>query len=152
MAREPDIFDRLLEIAFLLQQDMASSFQGTALTPARAHLLWELHRLGPSPQQALATALDVSPRNVTGLVDALEDAGFVERRPHPHDRRATSVTLTARGTETVKGMVRERQQTADRLADALDPGRLPEFRRDLDTVTERLRSLVAGAKDVRTAP
>ncbi len=41
-------------------------------------------------QRALADALQVTPRNVTGLVDALADSGFVERAPHPTDRRARS--------------------------------------------------------------
>ena len=142
MSADLDVFDRLLEIALLLQQDMASSFEGTVLTPARAHALWELHRLGPSTQQAVAAALDVTPRNVTGLVDALEAAGYVERRPHPTDRRATSVTLTDLGAETVNGMLRDRQQAAAQLAAALDPDRLVEFRRDLDAVAERLQTMV----------
>ena len=88
MSVQLHIFDRLLQIALLIQEDMASSFAGTGLTTARTHLLWELHQLGPSTQQALAAALKVSPRNVTGLVDALEAGGFAERRPHPTDRRA----------------------------------------------------------------
>ena len=40
-------------------------------------------------------------RNVTGLVDALEGAGFVTRSPHPTDRRATVVSLTPQGTNLV---------------------------------------------------
>ena len=37
-------------------------------------------------------------RNVTGLIDALEHDGLVERLPHPSDRRATLVRLTVAGT------------------------------------------------------
>ena len=97
MAEHLHVFDRLLEIALLIQDDLANFFTGTGLTPSRTHLLWELHRLGPCTQQALATALNVTPRNVTGLVDALEAGGFVDRRLHPNDRRATLVTLTELG-------------------------------------------------------
>ncbi|MEN3610618.1 MarR family transcriptional regulator [Plantactinospora sp. ZYX-F-223] len=42
----------------------------------------------------LSQALKCTPRNVTGLVDALEAAGFVARSAHPTDRRATVVSLT----------------------------------------------------------
>ena len=97
MSTPTRIFDRLLEIALLFDADLARSFAGTALTTSRTHLLWVLHRVGPSTQRALAKALQVSPRNVTGLVDALEAAGYVERRPHPSDRRALLVTLTEQG-------------------------------------------------------
>ena len=54
MSSAAAIFDRLLQIALLIQDDMARYFADTALTPARTHLLWELNRLGPSTQQALA--------------------------------------------------------------------------------------------------
>lgn len=48
-------------------------------------------------QKELSQALRCTPRNVTGLLDALEDSGLVVRRPHPDDRRATLVDLTTRG-------------------------------------------------------
>lgn len=80
---DTEILDRLLRIADLIQQDMAATFSGTGLNPARVHLLWELHQRGPSTQQTLAKALAVTPAYVTGLVDALETHGFAERRRHP---------------------------------------------------------------------
>ena len=61
--------------------------------------MWLLHQHGPSTQRELAEALGVSARNVTGLVDALVETGFVTRGPHPTDRRATLVSLTAHGAE-----------------------------------------------------
>ena len=54
MASELHVFDRLMEIAVLIQADLVRSFAGTGLTTSRTHLLWELHRMGPSTQQALA--------------------------------------------------------------------------------------------------
>jgi DNA-binding MarR family transcriptional regulator len=136
------IFDRLLEIALLFDADLERSFAGTALTASRTHLLWELHRLGPCTQRALATALQVSPRNVTGLVDALEAAGYVVRRPHPSDRRAILVTLTDQGVRTMAGMARDRERIAAQLVAGIGAGRLDELSRDLDLITERLHTLV----------
>ena len=46
---------------------------------------------------AIAGYLNVTPRNVTGLVDGLEAAGLVERVPDPADRRATIVRMTPEG-------------------------------------------------------
>jgi DNA-binding MarR family transcriptional regulator len=136
------VFDRLLEIALLIQDDLTSYFTGTGLTPARTHLLWELHRLGPSTQQTLATALNVTPRNVTGLVDALEAGGFVDRRPHPSDRRATLVTLTELGTKTTAEMARGRELIASELVAGFGDNQLDQFIGNLDTVAERLHEML----------
>ena len=145
MTTPEQIFDRLLEIALLIQEDLAASFAGTGLTAARTHLLWVLHHSGPSNQQSLATELGVSPRNVTGLVDALEAGGYVARQPHPSDRRATLVTLTERGTETVATMVRDRQDIAARLVEGFGDVRLGRLGTDLDTIAERLHQMVEAA-------
>ena len=139
------VFDRLLQIALLIQDDLARSFADSELTVARTHLLWALHRLGPSTQQALATALKVTARNVTGLVDALEATNFVTRRPHHSDRRATLVTLTDRGRRTMTEMEQQRRQTAAELVADLDPARLETFAQGLDSVAARLQALSQAA-------
>ncbi|MEA2681944.1 MAG: hypothetical protein QOK05_272 [Chloroflexota bacterium] len=45
----------------------------------------------------IATWLDVTPRNVTAIVDALETMGLVARVPDPRDRRAFILELTPAG-------------------------------------------------------
>ena len=145
MTAPEQIFDRLLEIALLIQEDLAASFATTGLTTSRTHLLWVLHHSGPSNQQTLAAALSVSPRNVTGLVDALESGGFVERRPHPSDRRATLVTLTERGTATMAEMARDRQAIAAQLVEGFGDARLDRLGTDLEAIADRLHQMVAAA-------
>jgi DNA-binding MarR family transcriptional regulator len=103
----------------------------------RAHLLWELHQRGPATQAALASALRVTPRNVTGLVDGLAESGFLTREPHPSDRRATLVSLTAQGAEVMAEMDRGHKELAERLF-----GGMPDFDAfagGLDLVLRRLR-------------
>ena len=111
------------------------------LTLPRVHLTWLLHQQGPQTQRALADAMKVTPRNVTGLVDALVDTGFVTREPHPTDRRATLVSLTSHGAATMTAMAREH----DGLA-ALLFGDMPErdaFARGLDHLLGRFRDAIA---------
>jgi DNA-binding MarR family transcriptional regulator len=140
-----DVFDRLLQIALLIQEDLARSFADTGLTVPRTHLLWELHRLGTSTQKTLATALKVSPRNVTGLVDALEAAGYVARRSHPNDRRAVLVTLTDQGSQTMAQMEHERSQIAAELLADLDADRQERLLEGLDSIVARLQGLMETA-------
>jgi DNA-binding MarR family transcriptional regulator len=95
-----EALDRVLELAAVLQTDTVRSLARNGLTPARAHVLWELQHRGPLPQRALAEALRGSACNVTGLVDALEETGFVTREPHPIDRRTTLASFTEAGART----------------------------------------------------
>lgn len=46
-------------------------------------------------------------RNITGLVDRMEDDGLVARRANPDDRRSFIVSLTSRGREIFEEMAIE---------------------------------------------
>lgn len=137
------ILDRVLALSDLLQKDMARAFAGTGLTTARVQLLWLLHHAGPSTQQDLARSLEVSARNITGLVDALEQAGYVIRKPHPSDRRAVSVTLTEAGEAAMAEMTNDYAALSTELIAAIAPADLPAVERGLDALTRRTSELMA---------
>jgi DNA-binding MarR family transcriptional regulator len=135
-------FDRTLELAVLLNEDMDSSLARDGLTRSRAHVLWELHQRGPVTQRVLAGALAVSARNITGLVDALVATGFVTREPHPRDRRATLVTLTATGAAAAEEMDRGRRDLAHALFSGMPREQFDGYAEGLDAVLTRLGELI----------
>ena len=135
--------DRVLELTVLLARDMAEGLAHEGLTESRAHLVWELQRLGPCPQRALADALHVTPRTITTLIDGLEATGFVTREPHPTDRRATLVTFTPRGRATAQALVDGHRRLARELFEDLSVDVLDGFDTGLVHVIDRLRSLSA---------
>ena len=54
-----------------------------------------LLRLGPGINQAaLAELMDIQPISLARLIDRMEVAGWVERKPDPNDRRAVQLFLT----------------------------------------------------------
>lgn len=138
---------QLLELTVLLGEDMSRSLARDGLTGPRAHLLWELGQRGPTTQQSLARALGVTPRNVTGLVDGLVQTGFVERRPHPSDRRATLVTFTERGERIAEEFHRGRAQVAELLFADLPDELFTPFVEAMDRVLVRLRAALAEAAE-----
>ena len=69
-------------------------------------ILLELKRERRRTQQELARAVGIEGATLTRHLDALEDAGLVERAAHPDDRRATQVELTAEGEETFQRLRR----------------------------------------------
>jgi DNA-binding MarR family transcriptional regulator len=142
LERQTAVLDQVLEVAVLINQDMNSSLGEYGLTPSRTHLLWELFHRGSSTQRVLADALGVTPRNVTGLVDVLEETGYVTRKPHPADRRATLVTLTDHGAEVMTGMQKGQEDFARLLFADLGDRQLEALNRGLTRVLNRLRELV----------
>ena len=71
---------------------------------ARLSLLQALHCGGPAIMRDLGTQLGATPRNMTAMVDTLEQAQLVVRRPHPNDRRATMIELSPAGARAADGI------------------------------------------------
>ena len=60
-------------------------------------LLQALNWSGPAIMREMGDRLLITPRNMTAMVDQLEGANLVVRRPYPADRRATLLELTPAG-------------------------------------------------------
>ncbi len=54
---------------------------------------------------SLSEYLDISSASTTKLLDRLEDAGHIERSPHPSDRRALMITITQKTHQRVHDTV-----------------------------------------------
>ncbi len=65
------------------------------------------HNPGITARQ-LCHALGILPPNMVGVVGGFEKRGLIERRPHPSDRRAQGLHLSAQG----QALMREAEQTA----------------------------------------
>lgn len=144
-------FDQVLELAVLMNDDMTRSLARDGLTVSRAHLLWVLGERGPTTQRALADALDVSARNITGLVDGLVATGFVTRQPHPTDRRATLISFTEHGEAITKVMQEGQQELASDLFADMPPRQLACFVKGLGEVLDRLRNRIAEDREATHA-
>lgn len=137
-SRDRAALDRLLELAVVISHDMAAGLSALGLTEARTRVLWELRRRGPLTQRQLAEAFDVTPRNITGLVDALVETEFVTRQAHPHDRRATLVTFTAKGAALADELERGHEEFAHLLFAGMSDDALAGFTAGVDQVLTRL--------------
>lgn len=94
---------------------MKAGLRDENLTFARMRLLWAIEAAGPQIMSELKDTLGVTARSVTSLVDGLEADGYVTRRPHPEDRRATVIELTPDGEEAMERVHRLHQARAAEL-------------------------------------
>ena len=116
-----------------------SRLRDRGLTYARMRLLGALHCNGPQIMTSISDELCVTRRNVTALVDALEEEGLVRRQPHPTDRRATVIELTRKGERTADAMYDEHREAVSELFLELSEEDRVELVRLLGLLREALR-------------
>jgi DNA-binding MarR family transcriptional regulator len=109
------------------------------ISMAQLHVMNLLERHGEMPMSRLAEMIDVSDSNATGLIDRVEERGFVERIRVATDRRMVMVRLTATGRQILDDIEEGREQILGRVLDQLDPVQLA----GLATAMTDLREAVA---------
>jgi len=131
---------RLLRTADLAHAALAEGLAGHGLQPGWFDLLAALRRAGPpyerNPTQLMRATM-LSSGGMTKRLDRLVEAGLVERRPDPADRRGVLVRLSPRGKAVVDRAVETHVANEERLLRSLSES----DRRALDGL---LRTLLAG--------
>jgi DNA-binding MarR family transcriptional regulator len=103
-----EAFAALRWAAKLAHQSMERWADKHDLSEGRLQILFRLrHQRDGVALGELAAMLNVSPRNVTGLIDNLERDGLVARVPDPGDRRSVQATLTEKGRKRIDSIWRD---------------------------------------------
>jgi DNA-binding MarR family transcriptional regulator len=127
------IFGRLVEAYASLRHRLDEEMQCETGLP----LLWYgvLLHVGRSPEgvrpmSELTAATAFTSGGVTRLVDRMEAAGYVERRPCPTDRRVQFVGLTEKGREMLERASRiHARGIQEHMLDALSADEIDELDR-----------------------
>ncbi|RDS82543.1 MarR family winged helix-turn-helix transcriptional regulator [Dyella psychrodurans] len=106
MTKAEDIsFGYLLnDITLLFRKHFDRRAVKFGLTRAQWRATKMLHHREGLRQTELAEFLEMEPIAVGRVIDRLQAAGFVERRPDPKDRRAWRLYTTAQASEVVDDM------------------------------------------------
>ena len=128
---------RLLRTAQLAERALADGLAPHELQPGWFDLLAALRRSGEpyelNPTE-LAQATMLTSGGMTKRLDRLAEAGLVERRPDPDDRRGTRVRLTRQGRNAIDNAIGTHVANERRLLQSLKPAE----RRELDALLRRL--------------
>jgi DNA-binding MarR family transcriptional regulator len=81
---------------------VAEALESIGLTPALFGILNLLGAREGAIQQEIGSAMGIDPSTMVALIDELERGGLAKRRPHPKDRRAREVVITAKGRRTLE--------------------------------------------------
>lgn len=94
------------------------------ISMAQLHVMHLLEGHGELAMSRLADMLDVSFSAATGLVDRVEERGFVERIRVPEDRRIVLVRITAAGRQMLDDAEQARTALLEHVLDRLDEAQL----------------------------
>lgn len=131
------LFGRLFRSAHLADTALAQMLAEFSLQPGWFDVLAALRRSGPpyelNPTQ-LTRATLLSSGGMTKRLDRLSEAGLVERRPDPDDRRGTLIRLTRRGKATIDKAIEAHVANEEDLLRPLSPAQ----RRSLNELLGKL--------------
>jgi DNA-binding MarR family transcriptional regulator len=108
------VLDELGRVVRHLTRISGGPDEGPPMTSTQRLALFELVEEGPMRLNDLAARMGISAPTASRAVDALADAGLIERLTDPNDRRALHIELTSEGRDRV-----ERRKA--RVAEAFRP-------------------------------
>lgn len=132
----------LHDVARLLRKRFDQNARDLGLTRAQWQVLAHLARNEGIHQGGLAEILELEPISLARILDRLQTAGLVERRPHPKDRRIRLLFLRAKAHPVLERM---RAIGAATRAEALEG--VPEAEREqlIHILTAMKENLIAAS-------
>lgn len=97
MNDQESLYNLIKETFIVLDDGDRRLFSRFGLTPPRFYVLHHISEEPGISSSDLSQKLLCDKSNVTRIVRGLEEAGYLERRPHEHDGRAHRLYLTAVG-------------------------------------------------------
>lgn len=130
----------LSDTARLLRRRFDDRARTIGVTRAQWRTLTVLSRHEGATQGALAELLEVEPITLCRMIDRLEDAGHVERRRPPADRRAWNIYLTDRSRPLIEQLRTLGEEVVDDALAGLNPEARTALTRSLEQVRANLSS------------
>jgi DNA-binding MarR family transcriptional regulator len=90
----------------------------------------------------LAAQLGVTKQGAAKLVTSLVETGYLDRQPHPSDRRATLITLTPRGRDALAAAAAAQRRVEIRWAEMLGNDQMKTLRSALEQLAEQSHATI----------
>ena len=120
------------------------SLKPLGITRSQWWVLAFLSRRDGMTQTALAVDLDLTKVAIGGLLDRMEDAGFVERRADRNDGRARRVYLTRAGAKIVNTIREKVESTELEILSRVPEEQLNQAADTLRTLKDTLLEMLGG--------
>jgi MarR family transcriptional regulator, organic hydroperoxide resistance regulator len=144
--RSVRVWFRLIRLEARMQAAIGERLRAIRVSIPQCDVLTTLTEQEGVSQQELAKRLYVTKGNISGLIDRLEEAGFVERRSTASDRRQYAIYLTDAGRRTAeKALAVQLTWIASTLGRMPEPA-LEALERELVALRDIVREQESGAR------
>jgi DNA-binding MarR family transcriptional regulator len=137
MRAEDCIFFQLAKAAQTGSRFWSQKVAALNVTATQAMVLRFLFDRDEVNSSELGSRTELDSATLTGILDRLEAAGIIERRPNPTDRRAIHIHLTGKGRGAAKEISRLVGTANTEFLGSLNASEEKELRRLLDKVREK---------------
>ena len=135
------------DLARLLRRNFDRRVQELGLTQAQWRAIVHLSRSEGMTQSTLADSLEVQPITLGRLIDRMQSAGWVERRSHPLDRRATQLYLTDKCQPSLAEIHTRAAATLDEAVAGITASGQRQFIESLQRIKRNLVAADGAASD-----
>ena len=138
LGRSSNLFPRWMNVQVEAEHGVASN---------QLVLMWLLSQFGELRMGVIAQMLDLTPRAITGQVDAIEREGLAERRVSESDGRVFYVRLTDKGSSLISELQPELLKSFTSLFVCLEKSEIREMIRILEKLTDHMMRQIEDSKD-----
>lgn len=146
-----EVLFQLIDVARAMRTHFDQRAREHGMTRAQWGVLLRLERQEGMMQAEMAEALEVQPISLARLIDRLCDQKLVERRPHPSDRRANRLYLTAKGRATLAQLVPLGREVSGEVLESFTEKETTELLEKLLRIKRNIRGSSTGTSARRAA-
>ncbi|WP_047155213.1 MarR family winged helix-turn-helix transcriptional regulator [Aneurinibacillus tyrosinisolvens] len=122
------LLGKALQKAAQMSKAKLKDYHITPVQFALLHILWE--KDGQHGAE-LGERLHVDAATITGILDRLEQHGFIERRPDPSDRRVNRIYLTSKGGKLEASLNEKMDEMNDEIFEGFTYTEIVQFKKML---------------------
>lgn len=130
------------DINMLMSQSIRAMFDESGLTTPQIMLMATLSKHGSMKISELSEKLKLSNSTISGIVDRLENQGYVERVRNKEDRRVVHVSISEKSSKLTHSAIHEKLEADLTMKlDKAKPGEIEDIVKGLETLKSLLEKL-----------
>jgi DNA-binding MarR family transcriptional regulator len=127
----------MIKLGRIVMHRFTEALEPYGLRPRHVAALIELRESGQLTQQSLCGQLHLDPTNLVGILNELEDRGYVRRTRDPEDRRRHIVEVTKKGLAVIDKVSEVMDRVEEELTEGFERGEREELEVLLTAIWER---------------